>query len=490
MMTTTLPWHDRRVLDGVPTGLWIGGRSVPAVNNAQFDVLDPATENIVATVADASVDDARLAVEKAVEASAEWAATAPRERSEILRRAFELVSGRSEQFAALMTLELGRALPDSMAEVKYAAEFLRWFSEEAVRITGRYGLGPAGTGHIMVDHAPVGPCLAITPWNFPLAMGTRKIGPALAAGNVMLVKPAQETPLTMLALAAAFAAAGLPEGVLSVLPTTDARGVVSTILADDRIRKISFTGSTPVGRALMAQAAERVQRSSMELGGNAPFLVFEDADIDAAVDGAFAAKMRNGGEACTAANRFLVQASILDEFTDKLVERMAALKMGPGYGRDVTLGPMVSASQRNSVAALVDAAKADGARVRLGGITPDGPGFFYPATVLDQVDPYAPITREEIFGPVAVISSFENESDAITAANSTQYGLAAYFYSRDVQRCQRVAAALDCGMVGVNRGVISDVAAPFGGVKHSGIGREGGSEGIAEYLTTKYIAHI
>nr|WP_218680950.1 NAD-dependent succinate-semialdehyde dehydrogenase [Rhodococcus qingshengii] len=489
-MTTTLPWHDRRVLDGVPTGLWIGGRSVPAVNNAQFDVLDPATENIVATVADASVDDARLAVEKAVEASAEWAATAPRERSEILRRAFELVSGRSEQFAALMTLELGRALPDSMAEVKYAAEFLRWFSEEAVRITGRYGLGPAGTGHIMVDHAPVGPCLAITPWNFPLAMGTRKIGPALAAGNVMLVKPAQETPLTMLALAAAFAAAGLPEGVLSVLPTTDARGVVSTILADDRIRKISFTGSTPVGRALMAQAAERVQRSSMELGGNAPFLVFEDADIDAAVDGAFAAKMRNGGEACTAANRFLVQASILDEFTDKLVERMAALKMGPGYGRDVTLGPMVSASQRNSVAALVDAAKADGARVRLGGITPDGPGFFYPATVLDQVDPYAPITREEIFGPVAVISSFENESDAITAANSTQYGLAAYFYSRDVQRCQRVAAALDCGMVGVNRGVISDVAAPFGGVKHSGIGREGGSEGIAEYLTTKYIAHI
>ena len=487
-MVALSPVAGTDLLDGVPTGLWIGGESIPADGNATFEVLDPATEQSVATVANASADDARRAVDIAVAAAADWAATSPRERSEILRGAFELLTAHGDQFAALMTLELGRALPDSVGEVTYGAEFLRWFAEEAVRITGRYGLGPAGTGHIVVDHAPVGPCLAITPWNFPLAMGTRKIGPALAAGNVMLVKPAHETPLTMLALAAVFADAGLPAGVLTVLPTTDARGVVSAVLDDDRIRKVSFTGSTAVGKALMAQAAERVQRSSMELGGNAPFIVFDDADVDAAVDGAFAAKMRNGGEACTAANRFLVQAGVIEEFTDKLTARMSALTMGAGYEEGVTLGPLVSAAQRDRVSAMVESAKARGARVRLGGSAPDGPGFFYPATVLDQVDAHAPITRDEIFGPVAVISRFENESEAITAANSTEYGLAAYFYSRDVERCRRVSTLLDSWMVGVNRGAISDVAAPFGGVKHSGIGREGGSEGIAEYLTTKYIA--
>ena len=319
-------------------------------------------------------------------------------------------------------------------------------------------------------------------------MGTRKIGPALAAGNVMLVKPAHETPLTMLALAEIFAEAGLPAGVLSVLPTTDARGVASAIITDDRIRKISFTGSTPVGRNLMAQAAERVQRTSMELGGNAPFLVFDDADVDKAVEGAFLAKMRNGGEACTAANRFLVQAGVADEFTEKLIEKMSAVRLGPGNEEGVTLGPLVTAAQRDKVAAAVESAVAHGGRVRLGGKAPDGKGYFYPATVVDQVDAYAPVTRDEIFGPVAVISTFESEDEAIAAANSTEYGLAGYFFTRDLDRSIRVASKLDVGMVGVNRGVISDVAAPFGGVKQSGIGREGGSEGIDEYLTVKYVA--
>ncbi|MGC4961631.1 NAD-dependent succinate-semialdehyde dehydrogenase [Gordonia sp. DT101] len=476
------------VLDGVPTGLWIGGASVPSSAGGTFAVYDPATEEELVSVADATVEDARLALDKAVAAADDWAATAPRERGEILRRAFELLTDRADDLALLMTLELGRALPDSAAETKYGTEFLRWFAEEAVRIDGRFTRSPAGNGRILVSHAPVGPCLAITPWNFPLAMGTRKIAPALAAGNVMLVKPAHETPLTMLALAEVFAEAGLPGGVLSVLPTSSSGDLSTAIITDDRIRKISFTGSTPVGRNLLGQAAERVQRTSMELGGNAPFLVFDDADIDAAVEGAFAAKMRNGGEACTAANRFLVQAGVAEEFTAKLTEKMSAARLGPGYDSGITLGPLVSAKQRDKVAEAVDGAIGDGARVRLGGKVPEGKGFFYPATVLDQVDAYAPVTRGEIFGPVAVISTFESESDAVKAANSTEYGLASYFYSRDLDRCMRVAEALDSGMVGVNRGVISDPAAPFGGVKQSGIGREGGSEGIEEYLSVKYIA--
>ncbi len=476
------------VLDGVPTGLWIDGASVPSSSGATFVVDDPATEEELVSVADATVDDARRALDVAVAAADDWAATAPRVRGEILHRAFELLTERADDLALLMTLELGRALPDSAGEARYGTEFLRWFAEEAVRISGRFTSSPAGTGRILVTHAPVGPSLAITPWNFPLAMGTRKIGPALAAGNVMLVKPAHETPLTMLALAEAFAEAGLPPGVLSVLPTSNAGEVSTALITDDRIRKISFTGSTPVGRHLLGQAAERVQRTSMELGGNAPFLVFDDADVDAAVEGAFAAKMRNGGEACTAANRFLVQSGVAEEFTTKLTEKMSAVRLGPGYEPGVTLGPLVSAKQRDKVAEAVDDAVADGARVLLGGKAPGGKGYFYPATVLDQVDPYAPVTRGEIFGPVAVISTFTSETDGVKAANSTEYGLASYFYSRDLERCMRVSGALESGMVGVNRGVISDPAAPFGGVKESGIGREGGTEGIEEYLSVKYIA--
>ncbi|MEE4025813.1 NAD-dependent succinate-semialdehyde dehydrogenase [Gordonia sp. PKS22-38] len=487
-MTDTIIANPQTVLDGVPTGLWINGESVPSSSGATFAVNDPATEESLVSVADAGVDDARQALDTAVAAADDWAATPPRERGEILRRTFDLLTERADDIAMLMTIELGRALPDSQAETKYGTEFLRWFAEEAVRISGRFANAPAGNGRILVSHAPVGPSLAITPWNFPLAMGTRKIGPALAAGNVMLVKPAHETPLTMLALAAVFAEAGLPPGVLSVLPTSNAGDVSSAIITDDRIRKISFTGSTPVGRNLLAQAADRVQRTSMELGGNAPFLVFDDADIDAAVEGAYLAKMRNGGEACTAANRFLVQSGVAEEFTAKLTEKMAAVRLGAGYEDGVTLGPLVSAKQRDKVADAVDGAVADGARVRLGGKLPEGKGFFYPATVLDQVDPYAPVTRDEIFGPVAVISTFDSEADAVKAANSTEFGLASYFYSRDLERCMRVSAALDSGMVGVNRGVISDPAAPFGGVKQSGIGREGGTEGIEEYLSVKYIA--
>lgn len=487
-MSTTEIIDTQAVLDGVPTGLWIGGESVDASDAGTFTVYDPATEQPLTQVADATVEDARRALDVATSVADDWAATPARERGEILRRAFGLVADRTDDLAMLMTLELGRALPDSLAEARYGNEFLRWFAEEAVRIDGRFTQSPAGTGRIVVTHAPVGPCLAITPWNFPLAMGTRKIGPALAAGNVMLVKPAHETPLTMLALAEIFAEAGLPAGVLSVLPTMRAREVASAIIGDDRIRKISFTGSTPVGKNLLGQAAERVQRTSMELGGNAPFVVFDDADVDKAVEGAFLAKMRNGGEACTAANRFLVQSGVVEEFTEKLVEKMSAVRIGPGYDHGVTLGPLVSAAQRDKVAEAVETAVAHGGRVRLGGKAPGGKGFFYPATVIDNVDAYAPVTRGEIFGPVAVISSFDSEDEAIKAANSTEFGLAAYFFTRDLDRALRVSTALDSGMVGVNRGVISDVAAPFGGVKESGIGREGGSEGIEEYLTVKYIA--
>lgn len=483
------PTTIEAVLEKVPTGLFIAGRSVPAQSGATFPVVDPATEQTLLSVADATAADAQQAMAAAVAAASSWAQTAPRERAEILHRAFTILEGRAEELALLMALELGRALPDSRAEAKYGAEFLRWFSEEAVRINGRFTASPTGSGRILVTHMPVGPCLAITPWNFPLAMGTRKIGPALAAGNVMLVKPAKETPLTMLVLAEAFEQAGLPPGVLSVLPTTDARGVSTALITDDRLRKISFTGSTPVGRSLLKQAADRVQRTSMELGGNAPFLVFDDADLDAAVDGAFAAKMRNGGEACTAANRFLVQPTIAEQFTVALTAKMMSqVRMGPGYEDGVTLGPLVSAAQRDSVAAAVESAVADGGRVLLGGTVPEGRGYFYPPTVIDQVDPYAPVTREEIFGPVVVISTVETEQDMIAAANSTEYGLAAYVYSRDAQRCSRVPARLEAGMVGVNRGVISDVAAPFGGVKQSGIGREGGAEGISEYQSVQYVA--
>lgn len=490
----------RDLLATVPTGLWINGDSVSASTDETFSVDDPATGTSLLQIADATPDDAASALESAVAVSEEWADTAPRARSEILRSTFDLVREHADDMAMIMTLEMGKALPDSVAEINYGGEFLRWFAEEAVRVAGRFTKSPGGSGRIMVTHAPVGVAFAITPWNFPLAMGTRKIGPALAAGCTMIVKPAHETPLTMLYLAKLFGEAGLPAGVLSVLPTSKSAEVSTPLIADPRVRKISFTGSTPVGRTLIGQAAENVQRTSMELGGNAPFLVFDDADVDKAVEGAFAAKTRNGGEACTAANRFLVQEGIAEEFTAALTAKMKAMVLGRGYDSDTTLGPMVSVKQQTSIAEAVSKAVADGARVRLGAdpenvsssaslrLPADDAGCFYPATVLDQVPADAEIVCNEIFGPVAVISTFTAEDEAIAAANATEYGLAAYLYTQDLDRALRVADKIESGMVGVNRGVISDVAAPFGGVKQSGIGREGGSEGIYEYLTTKYIA--
>ncbi|GAA3688524.1 NAD-dependent succinate-semialdehyde dehydrogenase [Gordonia hankookensis] len=474
--------------EGVPAGLWVNGGRADARGAAEFDVINPATGTLLTRVADARVDDARAALDSAVAVQDDWAATPARQRSEILRRAWELVIARTDDLALLMTLEMGKPLAEARGEVAYGAEFLRWFSEEAVRIGGRTADAPAGNGRILVTREPVGPCLAVTPWNFPLAMGTRKIGPALAAGCTMIVKPAEDTPLTMLLLARILTEAGLPDGVLSVLPTTDAVGVVGALMSDPRLRKISFTGSTQVGRALLGQAADQVLRTSMELGGNAPFIVFDDADLDAAVDGALAAKMRNGGEACTAANRFLVHNSVRARFTSALAERIGALRVGAGWQDDVDLGPIINRRQRDRIATLVDDAVAAGATVRTGGKTFDGDGFFYAPTVLDDIPADSAIATEEIFGPVAAITGFDTEEQAIAAANDTHYGLAGYFFTRDLARAMRVAAALEVGMVGVNRGVISDAAAPFGGVKQSGLGSEGGSEGIAEYLNTKYIA--
>ncbi|EME66863.1 gamma-hydrobutyrate dehydrogenase [Rhodococcus ruber BKS 20-38] len=480
-MTHTLP-------AGVPTRLWLGGKLTDSATGATFPVEDPATGAVLAEVADASADDGLRALDLAVAAQAEWAATPPRVRGEILRTAFELVHARADDFARVITLEMGKTVAEARGEVNYGAEFLRWFAEEAVRIGGRTATAPAGNGRILVTKEPVGPVLAITPWNFPLAMATRKIGPALAAGCPILVKPAAETPLTMLLLGQVFADAGLPAGVLSILPATDAAALTGPLLADARLRKITFTGSTGVGKLLVRQSADRLLRTSMELGGNAPFLVFDDADVDAAVDGAMAAKMRNGGEACTAANRFHVARTVAGEFTDKLTARIAALRTGHGLDDGTDLGPLITARQRATVDTLVRDAVERGARVRTGGQIPAGPGTFYPPTVLDEVPADARLLREEIFGPVAAITVFDTEEEAVAAANDTEYGLAAYFYTRDLNRAMRVAGALKTGMVGVNRGVISDVAAPFGGVKESGFGREGAAEGIEEYLDTKYIA--
>ena len=475
-------------LPDVPTGLWIDGESRPAERGGTFDVVNPATGEVLATVADATTHDAAAALDSAQAAAAGWEATPARERSEILRRAFELVTERADDFALVMTLEMGKILAESRGEVTYGAEFLRWFAEEAVRIGGRTATAPAGNGEILVTREPVGMCLAVTPWNFPLAMGTRKIGPALAAGCTMIVKPSVDTPLTMLLLAQAFADAGLPSGVLSVLPSSDSRGTVAHIMADSRLRKVSFTGSTGVGKALVAQSADQLLRTSMELGGNAPFIVFDDADLDAALDGAMAAKMRNGGEACTAANRIYVHNAVRSEFTDRLTERVAAMRVGPGWEEDVKLGAIINDHQVDSIAELVDEAKELGARVLTGGHRLDGPGSFYAPTVLDEIPEAALIRREEIFGPVAAVVGFDTEDEAIELANSTPYGLASYFYTESLARTQRVARRLQAGMVGVNRGVISDAAAPFGGIKHSGFGTEGGVEGIDEYLNVKYVA--
>lgn len=474
------------LIASVPTGLWIGGEERQATST--FDVLDPSDDQVLAAVADATAADAVAALDAACAVQAEWAATAPRKRGEILRSVFEKITERADDIAALMTLEMGKVVAESKGEVAYGAEFFRWFSEEAVRIAGRYTPAPAGTGRILVTKQAVGPCYAITPWNFPLAMGTRKMGPAFAAGCTMIVKPAQETPLTMLLLAKLMDEAGLPNGVLSVLPTSNP-GAVSTALIDDgRLRKLTFTGSTGVGKALVKQSADKLLRTSMELGGNAPFIVFDDADVDAAVDGAILAKMRNGGEACTAANRFHVANSVREEFTEKLVKRMSEFTLGKGIDPASTLGPLVNSKQVATVTELVSDAVSKGATVAVGGVAPGGPGNFYPATVLADVPADARVLKEEIFGPVAPITGFDTEDEGVAAANNTEYGLAAYVYTQSLDRALRVADRIESGMVGINRGVISDAAAPFGGIKESGFGREGGSEGIEEYLDTKYIA--
>ena len=475
-----------RLLASVPTGLWIGGEERPA--SSTFEVLNPATGEVLIAVGNATAVDALAAMNAACSVQATWAATPARERGEVLRAVFEMIIDRAEDFATLMTLEMGKVLPESMGEVKYGAEFFRWFAEEAVRIGGRYTPSPAGTGRIVVTKQPVGPCFAITPWNFPLAMGTRKIGPALAAGCTMIVKPAQETPLTMLLLAKLMAEAGRPAGVLSVLATDKPREVTTALIDDGRLRKLTFTGSTGVGKALVKQSADKLLRTSMELGGNAPFVVFDDADVDAAVDGAMLAKMRNGGEACTAANRLSVATPLLEEFTDKFVKRMSDMNLGNGLDPSAKLGPLINPNQLATVQELVDDAVEKGATVAVGGQAPGGPGNFYPATVLVDVPANARILKEEVFGPVAPIVGFDTEEQGIAAANDTEYGLAAYIFTASLDRALRVAEALEAGMVGVNRGVISDPAAPFGGVKESGFGREGGYEGIEEYLDIKYIA--
>ena len=475
-----------RVLASVPTGLWIGGEERPA--GSTFDVVNPATDEVLVSIANATAADAIAALDAGCAVQEAWAATPARERGEILRSVFEMIIERAEDFATLMTLEMGKVLAESMGEVKYGAEFFRWFAEEAVRIAGRFTPSPAGTGRIIVTKQPVGPCYAITPWNFPLAMGTRKIGPALAAGCTMIVKPAQETPLTMMLLAKLIGEAGLPKGVLSVLPSNQPREVTTALIEDGRLRKMSFTGSTGVGKALLKQSSDALLRTSMELGGNAPFVVFDDADVDAAVEGAMLAKMRNGGEACTAANRLYVAAPLLDDFTDKFVKKMGELTIGNGLDPSTKLGPLVNPKQVASVQELVDDAVEKGATVAVGGQAPGGPGNFYPATVLTDVPADARILKEEVFGPVAPIVGFDTEEQGVAAANDTEYGLAAYIYTQSLDRALRVAESIQAGMVGVNRGVISDPAAPFGGVKESGFGREGGIEGIEEYLDIKYIA--
>ncbi|GAB3197884.1 NAD-dependent succinate-semialdehyde dehydrogenase [Nocardioides hungaricus] len=475
-------------ISDLPLDLCIGGKAVPASDGGRFDVLDPATGAVLTTVANGTVDDALACVDAAEAAAAGWAATAPRERAEILRRAFELMTERREEIAHLISLENGKALPDARGETAYAAEFFRWYAEEAVRASGQVMTAPSGANRIVVLQQPVGICVLVTPWNFPAAMATRKIGPALAAGCTVILKPASDTPLTALLMAKILEDAGVPAGVVNVLPARRSGAVVSAMLHDPRVRKLSFTGSTEVGRVLLKEAADQVVNCSMELGGNAPFLVLDDADLDAAVDGAMVAKMRNAGEACTAANRFYVHESVAAEFSRRLADRMAALRVGPGTSDDTEVGPLVNEEAAVSVHSLVSGAVAAGARVVTGGSRPDREGFYYEPTVLLDVPLGAEILGEEIFGPVAPIITFTDEADAIAMANDTEYGLVSYVYTRDLARGLRVSERLDSGMVGLNRGLVSDPAAPFGGTKQSGIGREGGHEGMLDYLESKYVA--
>ena len=478
--------QESALLESIPDGLFIGGSWQPARSGSTLEVIDPATGSVIKTVADAGEEDGRAALDAAVDAAADWARTPPRERSEILRRTFELIQQRKDDVALLMTLEMGKPLAESKAEVAYGAEFLRWFAEEAVRIVGRYGTNPEGTGQMIVSQHPVGPCYLITPWNFPLAMATRKVGPALAAGCTVVIKPAALTPLTTLYFTALLAEAGLPAGVVNVLTTSSSGAVSGPIIADPRLRKLSFTGSTEVGRTLLKQAADGILRTSMELGGNAPFLVFDDADLDAAVDGAMLAKFRNVGQACTAANRFIVQASIADQFAKRVQQRVEAMKVGRGTEDGVQIGPLIDDDAVAKAATLVDDAVRRGATVLTGGRPLEGPGSFYAPTVVADVRPGSDILVEEIFGPVLSMVTFDDEDEAVRIANDTEFGLIGYAFTRDLARGQRLIEAMQTGMLGLNVGVVSNAAAPFGGVKQSGIGREGGFEGIAEYLSTKY----
>lgn len=487
-VSSSLTESERALLATVPTGLLINGQWRNAASGKTFDVEDPSTGEVLATLADAGVDDGAAAMDAAAAAQESWGSTAPRERAEILRRAFDLVTARAQDFALLMTLEMGKPLAEALGEVKYGAEFLRWFSEETSRSFGRYSSNPEGTQQILVQKKPVGPCLLITPWNFPLAMATRKIAPAVAAGCTMVLKPANLTPLTSQLFAQTMIEAGLPDGVLNVISTTTAGEVTGPIIADGRLRKLSFTGSTPVGRRLLADASKNVLRTSMELGGNAPFLVFEDADLDAAVEGAMAAKMRNMGEACTAANRFLVHQSVADEFTAKLAAKMGALKTGRGTEATTNVGPLIDAKSRDKVDSLVSAAVAEGATAVVGGAPLEGAGYFYQPTVLQGVRADASILTEEIFGPVAPVVTFATEDEAVALANASEYGLATYVFTKDYARGLRMADRIETGMIGLNAGVISNAAAPFGGVKQSGLGREGSVEGIEEYQYVQYIA--
>ena len=485
-MTTAT--DEQQVLDQVPRQLLIGGAWRDASGGGTLPIEDPATGETLVEVADAQPRDAVAALEAAATAQAEWAAHPPRERGEILRRAFEALIARADELALLMTLEMGKAVKESKAEIVYAAEFLRWFSEQAVRIDGRYAVNANGQGRTLVMKQPVGPSILITPWNFPMAMGTRKIGPAVAAGCTMVMKPASQTPLSMLALARILEEAGLPGGVLNVITSSSSGAVMEPLIRDSRARKLSFTGSTEIGRKLMEQASEQLLKLSMELGGNAPFLVFDDADLDAAVEGAVIAKMRNVGEACTAANRFHVAAPVAEEFATKLAERMGAMKVGRGTEPDVDVGPLIDDTQRSKVAELVEDAIGKGAKALVGGSARDGAGYFFDPTVLADVPAGARVLKEEIFGPVAPVAGFDSEEAAIAAANDTEYGLVAYVFTRDLKRAFRVIEGLQTGMVGLNQGMVSNAAAPFGGVKQSGFGREGGYEGIEEYLETKYVA--
>ena len=486
-MTTITAPEEQRVVDQAPKQLYIGGEWRDGAKGT-LAVEDPATGESLCEVADASADDARAALDAAVQAGPEWSQHPPRERGEILRRAFEAIIHRADELALLMTLEMGKPLAESKAEITYGAEFLRWYSEQSVRIDGRYAVAPNGQGRLLTMKQPVGPCLLITPWNFPLAMGTRKVGPAIAAGCTVVVKPAQQTPLSMLIFAKILEEAGLPGGVLNLVTASSSSETMGPLIADPRLRKLSFTGSTEVGRNLMAQASENLLRLSMELGGNAPFIVFEDADLDAAVQGALIAKMRNIGEACTAANRFHVAGPVAEQFAEMLAEKMGAMKVGRGTEEGVEVGPLIDDKQRSKVAELVEDAVGRGARALVGGHMRDGSGYFFDPTVLSNVPDDAKLLREEIFGPVAPVKGFLDEDEAIAAANDTAYGLVAYLYTNDLKRALRVVERLETGMVGLNQGMVSNASAPFGGIKQSGFGREGGPEGIEEYLETKYVA--